>query len=553
MATIVTRAAKGSPLTFAEADANFTNLNTDKAENASLSASTGSSLVGHIASGTGAVARTAQSVLRDSVSIKDFGATGGNLTLDSAALIAAVNSLGSKGGVIRLPATTNPYLFNSYVLADLGTGTNAIELVGDGLATKIQVGSACTNFITMQGAWSAIRNLQILDPNNYCTNGLIYIKPLTAQNLVRRIENVSGIGAASSTAFLIVNEGGQQIQTDNTYSQNLLGHLWNKSGGVDSNHGRAYGLGIKYGLRLDSDVTYGHAENFSCDNWTMLCTQVNSIAYWITDSLHFSLTNCVGAQLGSGGTGIYMDGITGVGSNLTFLNNCYFEGSNTSSAVKSRGNNARFHMIGGGLGQGGYSASVINCIDFDGVNEFVFDNVEAFFPSGNANKIATIENSSGTITETCKGWNLANNTSTEVASAVNWNVTSGAPTTRLSTSSYSKSTWSAWTPTVTSATGTITTVGAVDCAYRIDGKSCEFRASVTITTNGTGATGVFISLPVTSKTGKTFSFSGTENGVTGKQLQAIATGSGMLAKFYDNTYPASNGAILVITGMYETN
>ena len=32
MATIVTRSGKGSPLTNTEVDANFTNLNTDKAE-----------------------------------------------------------------------------------------------------------------------------------------------------------------------------------------------------------------------------------------------------------------------------------------------------------------------------------------------------------------------------------------------------------------------------------------------------------------------------------------------------------------------------------------
>jgi hypothetical protein len=38
MATIVTRAAKGSPLTHTEVDANFTNLNTDKAETSALAA-----------------------------------------------------------------------------------------------------------------------------------------------------------------------------------------------------------------------------------------------------------------------------------------------------------------------------------------------------------------------------------------------------------------------------------------------------------------------------------------------------------------------------------
>ena len=36
MATITTRAGKGSPLTHAEVDANFSNLNTDKAETSAL-------------------------------------------------------------------------------------------------------------------------------------------------------------------------------------------------------------------------------------------------------------------------------------------------------------------------------------------------------------------------------------------------------------------------------------------------------------------------------------------------------------------------------------
>ena len=48
MATIVTRAAKGSPLTHVEVDANFTNLNTDKVEAAVVvakTAATGSAVV----------------------------------------------------------------------------------------------------------------------------------------------------------------------------------------------------------------------------------------------------------------------------------------------------------------------------------------------------------------------------------------------------------------------------------------------------------------------------------------------------------------------------
>jgi hypothetical protein len=54
-----------------------------------LAGSTGSSLVGYQAAGTGAVARTSQDKMRESVSVKDFGAVGDGVADDTAAFTAA--------------------------------------------------------------------------------------------------------------------------------------------------------------------------------------------------------------------------------------------------------------------------------------------------------------------------------------------------------------------------------------------------------------------------------------------------------------------------------
>ena len=58
---------------------------------AALAASSGSSLVGFLPSGTGAVAETAQTKLREVVSVKDFGAIGDGIADDTAAITAAFN------------------------------------------------------------------------------------------------------------------------------------------------------------------------------------------------------------------------------------------------------------------------------------------------------------------------------------------------------------------------------------------------------------------------------------------------------------------------------
>lgn len=75
----------------------------------------GSNLAGFLQSGTGAVATTVQTKLRETVSVKDFGAVGDGVTDDTAAFTNAVAALSSTGGVIFVPDATGYKITSSIV------------------------------------------------------------------------------------------------------------------------------------------------------------------------------------------------------------------------------------------------------------------------------------------------------------------------------------------------------------------------------------------------------------------------------------------------------
>ncbi len=114
--------------------------------------------------------------------------------------------------------------------------------------------------------------------------------------------------------------------------------------------------------------------------------------------------------------------------------------------------------------------------------------------------------------------------------------------------------WLSYTPTITAASGTFTTVSAAG-QYLLMGKMCYFTILINITTNGTAAGGVIATLPLQVANSNYYYMAyGRELAATGNMLQGY-TSSGLTALTiytYNNAYPGGSGYLLALSGFYET-
>lgn len=113
--------------------------------------------------------------------------------------------------------------------------------------------------------------------------------------------------------------------------------------------------------------------------------------------------------------------------------------------------------------------------------------------------------------------------------------------------------WTAFTPTVTAQAGTFTSTSA-SMRYTQIGKTVMFQGTVTITTVGTAANSVNITIPVAAQAG-TLGLSvgtGRESALGGKALTVTLANTGAATILnYDNSSPIAAGAVLRVSGTYE--
>jgi hypothetical protein len=124
---------------------------------ASLAASSGSSLIGFIQAGTGAVATTAQAKMREQISVKDFGAVGNDSNDDTTSIQAAINYANTIGGDVYFPPGIYK-ITNGLTINNSGDTTARIKasLYGDSSASVLIRGMAGSyDMLTITGGTGA--------------------------------------------------------------------------------------------------------------------------------------------------------------------------------------------------------------------------------------------------------------------------------------------------------------------------------------------------------------------------------------------------------------
>lgn len=113
--------------------------------------------------------------------------------------------------------------------------------------------------------------------------------------------------------------------------------------------------------------------------------------------------------------------------------------------------------------------------------------------------------------------------------------------------------WTTYTPTVTSFSGTFTSVSAT-IYYRVIGKTCLIRGYVTITNNGTATGYIKLTMPVApSSTTSSQAGAGRIEETSQVVTAGFNTEPAVYLHLYDGTYPGATGRHIAFNAVIELN
>ena len=134
----------------------------------------------------------------------------------------------------------------------------------------------------------------------------------------------------------------------------------------------------------------------------------------------------------------------------------------------------------------------------------------------------------------------------EVGGSINW---------RKDTSAMSDNPWISYTPTISSSSGTITTISNVVANYIRRGVIVYIKIQFDVTNNGTGSGSILVTTPIAQVGNLGTVLSGVERQTSGKMLYGFLDGGGVSTisiKDYTGAYPVSaTPATITISGFYQ--
>lgn len=524
-----------------------------------LASSTGSSLVGHIASGTGAVARTVQAKLRDTVHVFDFMTTAQiadikagtalvDVTVNFQTAVTAAITYGHKlkvssgiynltapititGGLVIEGDGVSPYKFTigtkdagSWLYFNhTGLGFNITNAGGVISGITLSEFGTYRNQPTPAVSWTPLA----CDFDVYINNADVYINDLMLLNPTKGIRLDNG-GAGRLEVNRLRGQAMQvMVDIDTSYDLCKLNNIHQWAFWKDDANVHAYtmqNLDVIYSKRNDNPFI------------------VNLFSIFARSGIRFGQNingrtlklKAVNLDIDRGKYGIWIDstvtsGVIAMFTNLTTQGETGLAGSEMLRI------------------DGAQSTIDFGVIRTDLCGLSVFDII-------GANNIVRVQ------TATLFNYNQ------DVAAAPAINVAAsnfvdflknpvisggGAGALFSATGTIYTELWRVWTPTVTPQTGAITTVGALNCAYQMHNNRCTFKAVISITTNGTGGGALNFTLPVMPAADGVAV--GREVTTSGSQL-AININNGSLTSniyTYNNAYPVASGSTVIISGSYQ--
>lgn len=490
--------------------------------------------------GTGAVSTNVQAKLRQTVSVKDFGAVGDGSTNDTTAVQAAINSL-SSGGTVYFPSgcicgvnstITIPYNNVTLSFADWTAGikplasmTNMVSVTGDGVkfvnGNFSNQSSYATNAISRSGTVAFGMTVSGCYIASF-TNGISWSAAgnagLTAQN--------NYFNSISNAAINFTEDGRNSVVTDSQF------------------------LGGKYGIYATH--TTQQIEGLIVQNNLIQTSVAGDSCIYMNGSLYINISNnnlsgtaCIVLAAGSVDHQIA----------YTIIKGNYLGAKASGSCLVSTGNNSYMtvsdNMFDGGAATVGMNLTGVTFSRFTD-NDFVnmtgtqISTTTCTYNNFFGNQLRG--SGTGFVEDSASQAIWVGNFATGTKgpkSYFYWNWQDDV----LST----ESNWTSYTPTIASSSGTITSYTATG-AYRRLGTTTEVVVNISITNNGTGSGQIIVQLPLASKNSINQSLTGSQttpsvfsiNGVTNSSTNLIVTK-------YDGNYPGATGSAFNVSGTYQAN